>query len=232
MSISKGKNTAVAAFVKTLGHSPLKTRLAKGIGKERAEAFYALSIECIRETLVELQNSDTDIKPLWSVAEYSALEDSTWQDFDRCLQGVGPLGERLSHVFHELMGDFDSIIFIGGDSPQLRPQVFFEAISALRAGKDFCLGPTQDGGYYLFAARKSVPHAVWTDVPYSVSNTFAEFYSHLEALGSVHVLREEFDVDSEEDLSLLKGHLKTSSNSLSPAKQKLLQWLDEYSKTK
>ncbi len=239
MSTSKGTKIAIAAFVKTRGLSPLKTRLANGIGKERAEEFFTLSIECIREIFRELREQDSRIVPIWSVAEPKALNHETWQDFDRCLQGVGTLGERLAHVFRELFERYDIVIFIGGDSPQLRPQVFLETISALQEGKDFVLGPTEDGGYYLFAARKDIPHSVWVDTPYSAANTYTEFKRRLDVLGLVRELKEDFDVDEVSDLSRLKFHLKKilekpeeleeSISVQNKSKQNLLQWLESSS---
>ena len=44
-------------FVKTPGLSPLKTRLAKGIGKENAESFFKDSVKQTEKTLQEFQAS-------------------------------------------------------------------------------------------------------------------------------------------------------------------------------
>jgi glycosyltransferase A (GT-A) superfamily protein (DUF2064 family) len=41
--------TALAIFVKTPGLSPVKTRLAEGIGQARAEAFYRLAVDAVAE---------------------------------------------------------------------------------------------------------------------------------------------------------------------------------------
>lgn len=218
---------AIASFVKTIGFSPVKTRLGATLGKALSEEFYAHSLNCIEELLSSVAANESRVTPLWSIAESRALHHARWQKFESCLQGVGPLGERLSQVFQSLYANYEAVIFIGGDSPQLQPQVFQDAIAALESGSDFVIGATTDGGYYLFGARKEVPHATWTEVPYSVANTFSEFYARLDSLGNVHKLKEDFDVDEEKDLLKLKSDLEKNSE-LSAAKENMLHWLNKH----
>ena len=57
---------AAAVFVKTIGYSPLKTRLASGIGTLQADQFYRLACQSISEQLLEVSPT---IQPYWAVAE-------------------------------------------------------------------------------------------------------------------------------------------------------------------
>ena len=76
-------NIAIAIFVKTPGVSPLKTRLAKTIGKEKAEAFYQLSLKCIIDTLENINIKNIAITPHWAIAEKECLNYPLWNNFKR-----------------------------------------------------------------------------------------------------------------------------------------------------
>lgn len=221
----KKPTIAIATFVKTPGISPVKTRLAATIGQANAEEFYNRSLLAIESTLLKLRELDSSFVPYWSIAEESALTNERWCNLPVIAQGNGDLGSRLAYVFSELFRTHEKVIFIGGDSPQLQPDIFLDAAASFTAGKDFCLGGTSDGGYYIFAARKDVPDHVWKEVPYSVPTTYEEFRMRLQKLGSLRVLAESFDVDTGEDLHALQDFLIINKNNLNQAQKNLLAWL-------
>lgn len=139
---------AIAIFVKTRGVSPLKTRLAATIGQEKAEHFYRLSLNCIINTLKGIE-----ITPYWAIAEEQCVNNSMWKNFDRMHTGEGGLGERQSHIYHELLKHHDAVMLIGGDAPQLSEDIIHQAMEALKL-HDYTIGPADDGGYYLLAGKK------------------------------------------------------------------------------
>jgi hypothetical protein len=69
---------AVAAFVKTPGLSPLKTRLAAGIGKSKAMRVYKASLALIEASLIEAQRSHR-FAPFWNVAEAAGIRANYWR---------------------------------------------------------------------------------------------------------------------------------------------------------
>ncbi len=219
---------ALAIFVKTVGLSPTKTRLAKGIGKDNAVDFYRLSYQAIRDTAKEFQNQmkDHQIEIFWSVAEKEALNNDDWQDFPTTWQGDGELGDRLQYVYQELKKDHDAVIFIGADCPQLSAKLLCDAIKLYEEHKQtFVIGPSQDGGYWLFMGGIDLPPSVWLDVPYSCDRTLEAFRGNLKPLAPVYEIDLLRDVDEIDDLIALKNTLK-ARQTISPSQKQLLSWLD------
>ncbi len=218
---------AVAVFAKTVGLSPLKTRLAKDIGKEKAEEFYRLSVAAIEQVLTEVNRSFPVLLPNWVVAEETAYSLPCWQSFPAMWTGDGVLGTRLANVSERLFETHDGVAFIGTDSPQLSLRTFSEVLDKLSEDPDVCVvGPATDGGFYLFVSLEPVPREIWEQVSYSESSTLSELLDLLRLNGrEVKLLAAEQDVDVSEDLDRLQKHLSGRSDLL-PAQQELLRWLD------
>lgn len=211
----------IICFVKTPGYSPLKTRLAKSIGQQMAEEFYVRSLSVIKQTLLRLK--EDGYTPIFAVAEKEALDSNLWQGFQVTWQGEGGLGDRLSHVFQEEFSLGDEIFFIGGDCPQFIEGDLFEASKSLKSS-GFVLGPTEDGGYWLFGAKEKVSERTWTDVLYSADSTFAQFKTLLLEIAPVAEAKKYNDVDFGEDLVHLYLHL-SNRQELCQTKLELMEWL-------
>jgi len=98
---------AIATFAKTIGLSKVKTRLAKSIGDENAEAFYRLSVSAVREVLQKTQEQNPSIFPHWALGEEEAVDLEQWRSFPCLWTGEGGLGTRLSNVSSMLLNDHD-----------------------------------------------------------------------------------------------------------------------------
>lgn len=212
----------IAIFVKSPGHSSLKTRLAAGIGREAAERFHLLSAQAVaavaRNATSQLPGSATH----WAVAERAALDDANWVSLPRIEQGDGDLGLRMGRVAEVLRARFGAALLLGADTPQIQPDDIITATCALGT-LPHVIGPSKDGGFWLFATRDEVPAAAWTQTPWSREDTAARF---CEALGDVpikclHHLR---DVDAVDDLTPLLAALDTLPDPL-PAQTHLADWL-------
>ena len=66
------------------------------------------------------------------------------------------------------------------DIPQIEPKLIETAFLKLERN-DFVLGPTRDGGFYLFGSNKKVCKKVWTQTPWSSKETAKEFTRLLES---------------------------------------------------
>jgi len=218
---------AIGTFVKTPGVSPLKTRLAAGIGEDAALEFYRLSLACITATLTELQQTYPQIEPFWAVAEEGALKNSLWSDFSVVGQGHGELGSRLATVFEALYAKFDGVVFIGADSPQLTTSLLTRAADTLvNQEKDFVIGPATDGGYYLLGANRAISRAIFESIPYSSDQTCRAMLHKLEPVGSLLTLETQFDVDTVDDLGVLADYL-AKQDTLSHNQKLLREWLSD-----
>jgi uncharacterized protein len=223
--ISEKSAAAVACFVKTPRLSPVKTRLAAEIGTARAEEFYGLAIEAVREVLHDVKTQGV-ATPFWAVAEAEGVFHPLWQDLGCLSQGEGELGERLARVYRRLREEYDRVLFIGADSPQLTSGHLAAALRELEQGTAFVLGRCPDGGFYLFAGAQSIPEAVWTETPWSTPSTADEFQARLMKQGPVALLTTMCDVDVVDDLERLRRELESLRNLL-PSQAQMLSWLNE-----
>lgn len=220
-----GRSAALAIFVKTPGLSPIKTRLAAGIGREGAMEFYHLALDAVKATATRVQS--TNVIPYWAVAELDGLTSPAWQHF-RCIwQGTGDLGDRLAYVFACLSRSFERVVAIGVDSPQITPQLIDGALHHLSSdvhGATHVLGRCHDGGFYLVGANHPPPPETWHDVPYSTAAAADTISAKLVALGGVAELERLTDVDHATDLHVLLNELSAIENP-SPRQLALLEWL-------
>ncbi len=224
---------ALAIFVKTPTISSVKTRLAADIGKEEAEEFFVLSAAALHETVKTLQSLHPNIKSFWAIAESEGLDHSLWQDLPRIYQGDGKLGERLHKVFDQLIDDFDGVVIIGADSPQIGSddlavafEVFDDSIG--QDGFDIVVGPAKDGGFYLVGSSKRLPSTLWASVRYGTEQAGRDLIDNALKLGDVFTLPEEIDIDTVGDLRTLSTILPERSED-SPAHLALLEWLNSRS---
>ncbi|MEM7289119.1 MAG: TIGR04282 family arsenosugar biosynthesis glycosyltransferase [Pseudomonadota bacterium] len=224
---------AVAIFAKTIGLSPVKTRLAADIGTRHAEAFFELSTLCVEATANEAGEAFPEtLFPVWAVAEEGGPNHWEKRSFPAIWTGEGNLGARLANVSEHLFELYDAVIFIGTDSPQLDARRLVDAVSRLAAGASNAIaGPAADGGFYLFTSRFPVPREIWEAVTYSSDKTLEDLSYRLKALDwKLDLLPEEQDVDTVADLAKLHVNLKERSDKLSAEQTKLLHWLEENAK--
>ena len=216
---------ALAIFAKTIGLSPVKTRLAQSIGQTKAEAFYQYSQQEVCQTAQEsrvVSNQQIDLHI--AVAEAEAIQHQYWQayqHFQILWTGEGNLGDRLHHVYSHLKQKYSSVIIIGTDSPQLESDLLFDVCHHLcQNPQEVIIGASVDGGFYLFGSAIDLPDFVFTKVVYSQSDTLQQLVHQLDLQKiPIHYLKTELDVDTLDDLIVL--HQKFSSNNR-------LSWLKEF----
>ena len=199
---------AIAIFVKTVGLSPLKTRLAKTIGTESAEAFHLAatrSVSSVAESLAEQSHVDC----YYAVAEESAINHLDWKNLSCIWQGEGGLGERMRLIHQSLLKKHDFVLLVGADIPQMTVAPLLEASAYLSdtTQKRSVFAPSEDGGFWLFGSNFLLPDNIWTDVPYSEAKTGELFLQAIKALAPVKVLEVLRDVDELPDLHALQSSL-------------------------
>lgn len=209
-------STAVAIFVKTPTLSPVKTRLAAGIGTAAAQEFYHHSLRAVAETVKGM-----DVTAYWAVAEEDGVGDPLWQGFPNLHTGDGCLGARQHHIYETLLQKHDRVILIGADTPQLSTEIVERAVIALDM-HDFTIGPARDGGYYLFGGRVSTALKIWTSVPWSTSMTCERLEAVLPSEPAPLPMLT--DVDREEDLQYIGDEMPVDMNA---GQIRLLEWIEE-----
>lgn len=187
------RKNAVVYFVKNPELSPVKTRLAKTIGKEKACAVYRLCIEAIVAQARRLQ----DVSVFFACHE-QARNPLIPEEFSCFPQSSGHLGNKMLEAINGLLPHYDKVAVLGSDAPTLPDDHIMQCFSTQ---EDFVLGPTCDGGYYLLAASKQLSCDALDDVRFSTEHAKMDTQSALQKLGSVAELTEWFDIDEYEDLA-------------------------------
>ncbi len=214
--------TAVAIFVKTPGHSPVKTRLADGIGSALAAEFHRRAASAVGAVA---HAAGSDIRPHWAVAEREALAHPAWRAFPTVWQDDGDLGTRLDRVYAALLERHGSVLLIGADAPQVTPALLRDAARTVRnGGPPYAVGPATDGGFWLFGGRAPVPPDVWHSVAYSRADTGARLAEALQRFGSISWLPALADTHEALDLPALASALRCLRGPL-PEQATLGDWL-------
>jgi glycosyltransferase A (GT-A) superfamily protein (DUF2064 family) len=99
------------------------------------------------------------------------------------------------------------VAVLGADSPTVPPWVVRAAFDALGSGDDVALGPSDDGGYYLLAARAVHP-GLFRDMTWSVDSVARVTLERCRELGlTARLLPRWYDVDAAASLGRLVDHL-------------------------
>ena len=124
------------------------------------------------------------------------------------------LGQRLSHALNQKWSEgFRKLVFIGTDSPLLEIGDLQAAFQALNEA-EVVLGPATDGGYYLIGFSSLLP-ALFSGISWGTSEVFRETVHRLEAASiRWQCLRENFDLDTYEDLVNFRRVLKECPSTL------------------
>lgn len=210
-----------AVFVKTIGLSPLKTRLAKTVGEGLAHEFYKRSCATIQSVLL----SSNSIVPYWAIAEGEGGYEYWSSKMGKMEQGGGCLGMRLNFVYEVLLGQYGKAILMGADAPQISPSLIHNAIDLSNDGS-FVVGPARDGGFYLLLGSKPIDLDLWLGVPYSASNTLDSLVGKLEKIAPVKYLEPLGDVDVIDDIPNLSKDLSKLESPLD-LQRSLNTWLEK-----
>ncbi len=202
------KPGALAIMVKTPGLSPVKSRLAVGIGEMAAQTFHMKSSYSVAASMQGAARI-LDLQPFFAIAESDAVGIPLWRSMPNLFQGEGGLGQRMHKIYTNLQKSHGHVILLGADTPQLEIADLISAAQWISNTQEtrFAFGPAKDGGFWLFGGNAPLPLSLWTDVEYSQPTTGTEFRSKLTPLGHLQIHRTLNDVDVMEDLPILLDDL-------------------------
>ena len=213
--------TVLGMFAKYWEPGKVKTRLARSIGPDAAGAVYLAFLKTLlwrfgsdcaagrAELLTRIAITPWEKRDAFaSLAEQQSPGGTLWEF---CRQSDGDLGQRIEHFFATAFEQTRRAILIGTDSPTLPASRVNQAAWLLKQ-HEVVLGPTEDGGYYLVAAREQVP-PIFSDISWSTEQVWRQTVTRLqEARVKFAVLPTWYDVDEIEDLERLLGELSDTLN--------------------
>ncbi|MBV6656123.1 MAG: TIGR04282 family arsenosugar biosynthesis glycosyltransferase [Mameliella sp.] len=143
---------ALIIFVRNPEKGKVKTRLAKGVGEDKALAIYKALLTKTR-TVAE----GVDALRLLFYRVQIRTDDSWPNDaFEKRQQEGEDLGARMAHAFDIALQEAESAIIVGSDIAQISTPIIENAFNLLEE-KDYVLGPSIDGGYYLLGMKQPSP---------------------------------------------------------------------------
>lgn len=199
----------VLLFIKYPCPGQVKTRLAKDIGDEHARGLYRAFV---RDELETIRRAGLEVT-LCCAPNATLPAYRTWlgPQGNYTTQHGADLGERMANALAATLALTSPAVLIGGDVPDLPVESLVAAQNALNT-EDICLGPSQDGGFYLLGVRAPQPWSrIFANVCWGTSQVLERTLDNCRALGICPRLVPTWsDVDTLADLgAFLRRGVKT-----------------------
>jgi len=183
-------------FVKNPELGKCKTRLAATIGDEKALLVYKKLLEHTKNVSLQLSLN----KYLFYDQKIETSDNWANDKFRKNIQHSGDLGDRMYNAFKTVLQSETKAVIIGSDCPEISSEIINQAVEALDK-KDFVIGPTFDGGYYLLG-MKTASKYIFENMSWSIDSVFDETISRINKHNKTYSLLETLsDLDYEEDLN-------------------------------
>lgn len=123
-------------------------------------------------------------------------------------QSGADLGARMASAAARALGSAEAVVLMGGDSPDLPLAHVRDACVAL-GSVDVCIGPSEDGGYYLLGCRSTVPPLFDVGVPWGTASVLEATLHRVREAGLSHALLDPwYDVDAFSDVVRLRRSIE------------------------
>jgi len=206
------REPALIIFARAPIAGETKTRLIPALGAAGAAALYRCFL---LDTLAQACHTPASV--IVAVAEpchlnpVRALVEEACAEASLIVQSGANLGERIANAVRQAFArGFPRAVVIGSDSPSLPPDRLSQALD-LSGHRDLVLGPSLDGGYYLIGLRALLPE-LFRGIAWSSDTVLLDTLGVARRSGvSVALLEPWYDVDTPQDLSLLRTHLTALS---------------------
>ncbi len=111
------------------------------------------------------------------------------------------LGERMRNAFHETQAaGYKQIVIIGTDHPTLPTKFIQDAYDSLANPPSLCIGPTDDGGYYLLGMNPMI-RGLFDGIVFSQPNVYRHTLDRAHQMeANVVQLPKWYDIDTPDDL--------------------------------
>ena len=187
-------------FAKAPIPGSVKTRLQPTVSQEDAAT---LQIYFIKQTLALACTLKAVDVELWCTPDDShPVFQQCARQFDITIkqQRGSDLGERMANALQEALTNYQQIVIVGTDCPELTSEYLLKAFSRLKQGTTVVIGPAHDGGYVLLGLRCYAP-SLFTNINWGSNQVLFETRQKLQQLGwkwdELNTLR---DIDTPVDL--------------------------------
>jgi hypothetical protein len=195
-------------FVKHPIPGLVKTRLAAKLGIDGAAKLYAAFINDLSNRFREIGDRRVLCYAPNDESAQEYFRNLAGEDFGLWPQPETSLGDRMARFFSvSFVANAQRVVVIGSDSPTLPADLVTQAFDRLKS-HDCVLGPATDGGYYLIGqSRRTWP--IFDGIDWSSRRVLQQTVARVAESGAgLALLTPWYDVDTADDLELLRGHLQ------------------------
>jgi len=204
MTGEHAESACLCVFTRAPVAGKVKTRLLSCMD---AESACRLHQRLVQDSLSRTVRNDLWHSELWGsdLPNTFLTGMSVKYDIALCEQAGPDLGARMAHAVKTTLQDYQHVVLIGTDCPELDAAYIETALQKLQAGADCVLGPAEDGGYVMLALSK-YDESLFNDVAWGTNQVLAITRERIRTLGwqceEMPVL---WDVDRPEDVERLKA---------------------------
>jgi hypothetical protein len=195
-------HNAVIVFCKPPVAGRVKTRLIGGLSARQAAEIHEA---CVKDTIAMLNALPSAQRWLYVASRRAAAQRMAAQirigtKWKVVTQRGADLGERMRNAIEEqLRAGAEKVIIVGSDSPWMGRERIQRALRLLDK-TDVVLGPSEDGGYYLIAARQAI-HQIFLKIQWGTAEVLPKTLRALRATRTTfRLLKRDFDLDRPGDL--------------------------------
>jgi rSAM/selenodomain-associated transferase 1 len=194
---------ALVIFAKFPEPGKVKKKIGEAIGMEGSAA---LCSAFIKDLVDKNKDKDYDLYLSFIGHQYKEQYKNLFPEAILYVQRGMNLGENMYCSFEDLLDDYDKVVIIGCDVPNLSSDAIVKAFNALDS-YDVVIGPAEDGGYYLIGMKQ--PHDIFENLSWGSEKLLDEQIEALKRKRLTYVLIDRMaDVDTVEELKVLKKNLK------------------------
>ena len=200
---------ALLIFAKVPRPGKVKTRLTPFLSPAEAAHLYTAFL---RDTLRQARSLEADVRLYLAPPLPTEGLDALPANVDLHEQEGEGLGERMQRAFREtLENGSQRVVLMGSDHPTLPASYLREAFRSLQDPESICVGPTEDGGFYLLGMSSLYPQ-LFTEMTYSHSGVLSDTLARAGGTDAeLTVLPQWYDVDRPSDLRRMLADLETST---------------------
>jgi uncharacterized protein len=196
-----------------------KTKLLAAYGADWVSGLHAAML---RDTLDGLQSIDADAyvvfaepvadEPAGAERAIAVLERHVPRPWEIVLQGAGEIGARVEHALSHLLdraaGEGQVAVLAVSDAPSFPTAPLEAALAAASSSGPLVLGPSEDGGVYVFATSRLEPR-LFPDAPWGTPALLETARVRCRALGiELRELPTWYDIDEPSDVLRLLDELR------------------------
>jgi uncharacterized protein len=196
------KDRCLIMFVKYPEKGKVKSRLAQHLTDDIAVSLYE---NFLLDVIGTMGIGSFRLKIYFYPAEKEKeIKTFLGEKYEYAAQRGSDLGERMNNAFlQEFAADFDKVVLMGSDCPDLPLAIIEESFRALERESTTVIGPSIDGGYYLIGFQKNAFCSdIFSGLEWGNSSVLEKTMNILRSQGKqLNMLPIWRDIDTREDLA-------------------------------